>query len=311
MAQSIQGSVGQGGRNLGADVKIVQALLNNVPTLQGGPSPKLVVDGLVGPKTTGAIFAFQRKQFGQSHADGRVDPGQRTFNSLLALGPPSGPDTNFTGGFTPDQIQGIKDDVARGQRMIDNAMSLMALAPFLNANAPGPTDVVKMLAFNFGIDFSDKSNPINLAFQSTLLVQLQARFATLRGSISPQLPFVLEQAPPPGSFAADAFVIGTDDPTIHIVPQYFDRPADERSAILVPEHAHTKFKTAGHPGMGGGLAVLVVGPTDDKRPFFQPPGRFLDQSLNNPFCYEWLIRALDNGASARSLNLNCLCATTP
>jgi hypothetical protein len=309
MAQTIQGSVGQGGRNRPEDVTLIQTMLNLVLPTQGGASPKLVVDGIVGPKTIGAITRFQKQHFGAGGADGRIDPGKQTFNKLVSLAP-AGPDANFQG-FLPEQIKRLKEDVSRGQSMIDNAVSLLALAPVLRADVGGDNNVVKLLAFNFGIDFSDKSNPINFAMQSALLFQLQGRFAALRASLSATLPFVLEPAPGPGSFAADAFVVGTNDPTIHIVPQYFDKPADERSAILVHEHAHTKFKVDGHPGMGGGLAVLVVGPKDDKRPFFQPKGRFLDQSLNNPFCYEWLIRALDNGASARGFNASCQCLTDP
>jgi hypothetical protein len=77
---TISASVGVGGRNLAADVRTVQELLNNVPPEQGGPAPKLAVDGLVGPLTNGAIAKFQRKQLGFS--DGRVDPGGPTLKRL-------------------------------------------------------------------------------------------------------------------------------------------------------------------------------------------------------------------------------------
>lgn len=307
MAQVIQGSVGQGGRNLAPDVTLVQTLLNAVVVALGGPIVKLVIDGLVGPKTTGAITTFQTKHFGVSGADGRIDPGKQTFAKLVAVTAGQIADANFQG-FQATQVQTLKADIARAQSMIGNAMSLLALAPFLRADAPGKVNVVKLLAFNFGIDFADKDNPINFALQSALLAQLQGRFALLRSSLTATLPFVAAPAPQSG-FGADAFVIGVNDPTINITPQYFTKPADERSAILTHEHAHTKFKVAGHPGMGGGLAILVVGPEDDKRPFFQPAGRFLDQSLNNPYCYEWLVRALDNGASAKVFSASCLCAT--
>lgn len=77
---SIAGSVGVGGRNAPADVRTVQQLLNDVPPDQGGPSPKLAVDGLAGPLTNAAIAKFQKKQLGFS--DGRVDPGGPTIKRL-------------------------------------------------------------------------------------------------------------------------------------------------------------------------------------------------------------------------------------
>jgi len=302
VAQSISGSVGQGGKNNLDDVKVVQSLLNSVPPAQGGASPRLVTDGKAGSKTVQAISRFQTNQLG--HSDGRVDPGKTTFNKLVAL---AGPDGNFQG-FSADQIAVLKKDLDRAISMIDNAVSLMQLAPFLN---PGlrTKNVVDFIAFNFGIDFSDKTNPINLALQSALLVQLIGRFNSLRATLNASLPFVAEPGAE-GALAADAFVLGTTDPTIHIKPQYFDKPGDERSAILVHEHAHTKFKSVGHPGIGGtGQDLLIVEPEDDKRGLFQPPGHFLDQALQNPFCYEWLIRALDKRASAKVFSGSCQCLT--
>jgi peptidoglycan hydrolase-like protein with peptidoglycan-binding domain len=82
---SILKSVGVGGVNRPDDVKTIQELLNLIPQLLGGPLPLLKVDGLVGPKTNGAIFGFQKKQFGPSGADGRVDPGQQTIQKIIDL----------------------------------------------------------------------------------------------------------------------------------------------------------------------------------------------------------------------------------
>ena len=76
----LSGSVGQGGRNVPADVVRVQRLLNGVPASQGGPQPLLKLDGIVGPLTVKAISQFQKKNLGFS--DGRVDPGGRTFKEL-------------------------------------------------------------------------------------------------------------------------------------------------------------------------------------------------------------------------------------
>jgi peptidoglycan hydrolase-like protein with peptidoglycan-binding domain len=81
---NLSGSVGRGGRNSPADVRLVQQLLNrHRPT----PMAPLDVDGVAGPKTVEAICEFQRRVVKMAAPDGRVDPGGRTF-TLLA-GPPA------------------------------------------------------------------------------------------------------------------------------------------------------------------------------------------------------------------------------
>lgn len=75
----INGSVGQGGVNQPLNVRIVQRLLNDWLAKEG--QIQLKVDGLVGPKTLGAITAFQKRNV--SIADGKVDPMGPTINALL------------------------------------------------------------------------------------------------------------------------------------------------------------------------------------------------------------------------------------
>lgn len=75
----IQGSVGAGGRNAAVDAKAVQQRLND---LMRPPRVKLVVDGLVGPKTKAMIGDFQTNVVGLRPADSRVDPNGRTLAAL-------------------------------------------------------------------------------------------------------------------------------------------------------------------------------------------------------------------------------------
>ncbi len=97
MAKSISAAVGEGGSNRTADVKTIQELLNQIPTSKGGPNPLLAVDGLVGPKTIGAIRNFQKFHFGWS--DGRVDTNNVTIAKLNELTegplPPPHPPVRF------------------------------------------------------------------------------------------------------------------------------------------------------------------------------------------------------------------------
>lgn len=79
-AWAIEKSVGQGGYNRKEDVLKIQRLLNLIAVGDGGPMPPLAEDGLVGPKTLGAIRGFQ--QFHQVANDGRVDPGGPTLKRM-------------------------------------------------------------------------------------------------------------------------------------------------------------------------------------------------------------------------------------
>lgn len=90
---TISGSVGQGGTNRHTDVLAIQKALNRIPPNKGGSDPKLQEDGLIGPKTRGAILKFQRFNAGLVQ-DGRVDANRGTLahiNSLLGSAPTSQP----------------------------------------------------------------------------------------------------------------------------------------------------------------------------------------------------------------------------
>lgn len=76
----IKGSVGRGGRNNPDDVRAIQAALNAKDVADGGPNPKLVVDGIAGPRTIAAIEKYQTRHLGW--ADGRVDPDGPTIHAL-------------------------------------------------------------------------------------------------------------------------------------------------------------------------------------------------------------------------------------
>jgi hypothetical protein len=62
-AITIRAPVGDGARctNLMADVKVIQTALNRFDPLDGGPSPRLVPDGICGRHTKAAILHFQKK----------------------------------------------------------------------------------------------------------------------------------------------------------------------------------------------------------------------------------------------------------
>jgi len=79
----IKGSVGFSGQNNREDVTLIQRALNEIPLPQGGPSVPLAADGLIGPKTNGAIRTFQQRNIGM--ADGRIDPGFGTEKAIAQI----------------------------------------------------------------------------------------------------------------------------------------------------------------------------------------------------------------------------------
>jgi hypothetical protein len=78
--QRISKSVGKGGKNEPADVKIVQELLNKFARI--GEYSKVDVSGQVDDKTLSAIAAFQEKVVGMRRADKLVEPGKNTIKKL-------------------------------------------------------------------------------------------------------------------------------------------------------------------------------------------------------------------------------------
>lgn len=81
-ATQIFNSVGEGGKNVRADVKVVQALLNNFVAAFGLKT--LEVDGYCGRASVAAIRHFQAAILGYLRPDGRIDPGGRTMAALVA-----------------------------------------------------------------------------------------------------------------------------------------------------------------------------------------------------------------------------------
>ena len=77
----IKASVGTGGKNINADVKIIQQMLNALKPIEGGPNVMLAEDGLIGPKTQAAITKYQKKALGWT--DGRIDVAGPTIKALM------------------------------------------------------------------------------------------------------------------------------------------------------------------------------------------------------------------------------------
>ncbi len=82
---TLKKSVGRGGINQAADVKLIQRLLNkySIPRV----SVPLEVDGKAGTKTYKRIELFQRAILKMKKPDGRIDPNGKTFKKLTETKP--------------------------------------------------------------------------------------------------------------------------------------------------------------------------------------------------------------------------------
>ena len=109
---------------------------------------------------------------------------------------------------------------------------------------------------------------------------LAANFQTLRSSgFNQDPPFVLE---PDFTGTNVAWVIGIDDPKVHISPNHFYMDRDNLILTLVHERAHTVLRLNGHPG---GIHVI-------NNPADGVPTMTRDDAMRNAYCYEWLTAAL-------------------
>lgn len=83
--QEVSGSVGRGCANFEPDVLIVQQLINGGNASVESWTP-LRLDGRCGSLTMDAITEFQRRVVRMTSPDGRVDPGGKTLEALVAHG---------------------------------------------------------------------------------------------------------------------------------------------------------------------------------------------------------------------------------
>ena len=97
--ETIHSSVGVNGANQKQDVGVVQHLLNLSGSKRGIPKQVLLVDGIAGPKTVGAIREFQTKFC--KVVDGKLMPGGETITRLNEIAGPIPPANDGISFLTP------------------------------------------------------------------------------------------------------------------------------------------------------------------------------------------------------------------
>ncbi|HEX2901117.1 MAG TPA: peptidoglycan-binding domain-containing protein, partial [Bacteroidia bacterium] len=116
MEEKITDSVGEGGKNIKADVIVVQKLLINVGYIPAlNTDGKTNADGICGNGTKAAIRKFQAEKTGSANPDGRIDPGGKTWKALMAAKKPGIDTTNVTSPkTTPETFAKIKQTFPNG-----------------------------------------------------------------------------------------------------------------------------------------------------------------------------------------------------
>jgi hypothetical protein len=147
---SLTRSVGIGGINLRPDVLQIQAALNAIDPTDGGPVPKLAVDGICGRLTVGAIGKFQRGVL--TRIDSRIDPDGPTLKALntrlvssvsgsrVSLAFSVSAAFSVTAAPPPDPfVQSVLDqvDVIRGALFLARSR-IESIAPFVTATGLVP-----------------------------------------------------------------------------------------------------------------------------------------------------------------------------
>jgi hypothetical protein len=109
----------------------VQALLDRVPFVEGGPSPLLAVDGLCYGKSLQAIGRFQKIGCGFQWPDQRIEPNRRTWNRLV----------EYAEEDKPSQVATIRCFPAGGTEYSQRSSAFVTVSTLAAAPPPaaGPT----------------------------------------------------------------------------------------------------------------------------------------------------------------------------
>jgi len=238
----LKGAVGANARcrNFPDDVRKVQEALNRFPPNEGGPNPKLVVDGIVGPKTSAAIYAFQRKQFGVEKADGVVDVGMRTDERLAGV-------TSTYSSLPAEMMQHIP----RTMSIINISRSTISAARNFKTN--GSTGIVNFgeASWNKLVKHFQLDKFQNWDMQMTWLDRIYIGMQTAIGHI-PQGMILLADEPANSNEGAFAFTFaggfeveqrnktyqGIPRGSVYLCPRMQTMKQDAFSYVLIHELAH-------------------------------------------------------------------------
>lgn len=177
--------------------------------------------------------------------------------------------------FTQSNLNNLTADCQSARDRLDTTINR------LTESIIAPTEtLLKMRAAVLRIFHINLVNPTpgDALTEAFFFASLVADYKKLRSlGFDQDPPFVFE---PNHTGSNQAWVIGVDDPTVHISPDYFYMDRDQLVLTLIHERAHTVLRLPGHPG--GILGVPSAG----------DPTMSRDDATRNAYCYEGLVAAL-------------------
>lgn len=132
-------------RNLAADVRTVQCLLNKISFAEGGATPPLATDGICGKLTRAAIVRFQKVAMGTAFPDGIVDPERRTLYRLNELATPKSVTDETLRAFYRTHIAAAGAMIRAGLQVVQFAMAQGSLPNPITADPKG----TRLLQYHF------------------------------------------------------------------------------------------------------------------------------------------------------------------
>jgi hypothetical protein len=181
--------------------------------------------------------------------------------------------------FTSAQRTILTQDWQAARKKLDRVIGRLA-EPLLG-QTPSLHDMHRKVKNIFHIDVANPDLGVRLV-DGLHFAALLANFKTLRDAgFNAEPPFLLESDTIKNE---NAWVVGVDDPTIHIAPHHFFMDREPSIFTLVHERAHTVLRLQGHPG---GVQQLID-------PAEGVPTMTRDDAVRNAYCYEWLTIALQN-----------------
>jgi hypothetical protein len=290
-----------------------------------------------GPTTKQTVQAF-KSQDGKEIVNKSYQPSPDAIVGIMTmaeldkqLGDKESSDPDFLF-FRDEQKAMVKSDIRRSKVMVEEALRRLRLVSGIGADGgmivtprnfryyDTRLKVLKVFRIN---SFSNDDLPVSLEidrqFRSEVsgyngmpdsggdfaeqmrFSRLLENFVKLRASLD--APFDKEfytmgtfRGTPLGFFAAFVDANRPTDTTVRFTRSYFDAQIiateDDRAVTIAHERCHTIFRANGHPGTGDNPFCVTPHLGD-------PNVTTADDALMNPYCYEWLIKALQPSYIAR------------
>jgi hypothetical protein len=178
--------------------------------------------------------------------------------------------------FTAPQIATLKQDCEQARQMLNRAITRLTEAAITPTSTVADMRRKVRNIFHINID----ATPPDILTEAFHFATLVGNFQTLRSTGFDHDPVFLFEPDFTGTNVA--WVVGVDDPKVHISPNHFYMDRETLILTLVHERAHTVLQLNGHPG---GIHV-INDPADGV------PTMTRDDALRNAYCYEWLTAAL-------------------